>query len=200
VGKHLKTLAISVTVVYYFCYNFAVQVGASVFSRDQTLTGRTDLWRPFLEYASQNPIMGVGYGGFYAPGNAELEAITPRFIIAMCHNGYIAVYLELGVIGLALLGLFLLAYCGKMRRELDDVLEWGVFGICILPMALLHNNAEIGFLQTPNLLWSVMVFVMVVFSKSRQEPASLQEDDLAYPDGDVPPFLLEDESPGSESP
>jgi hypothetical protein len=65
----------------------------------------------------------------------------------------------------ALLALFLLAYCGRARRELNHVYEWGLFGICLLPMSLLYNNSESSFLQTGGYLWSTLVFLTVVFSE-----------------------------------
>jgi O-antigen ligase len=165
VARHLKGLTLSLVLTYALFYHSILPVIAPIFGRDETLTSRTDIWRPLLAFASRSPILGVGYGGFYEPGNAELVAVVgPRFIMAQAHNGYLAVYIELGIVGLILLGTFLLAYCGRVRRELDHSFEWGVYGICLLPMSLLYNNSEVSFLQSPNYLWSTMVFLTIVFS------------------------------------
>ncbi len=164
VARHLKVFAGSLTLMYLLFYDSVVSIVAPLFGRDETLTDRVTIWRPLLDFASLNPVLGVGYGGFYAPGNRELEELfTPQFILAQAHNGYLAVYVELGIGGIVLLAVFLLAYCGRVRRELDHAFEWGVFGICFLPMSLLYNNTEASFLQG-GYLWSTLVFLTVVFS------------------------------------
>jgi exopolysaccharide production protein ExoQ len=163
--KHLKGFLVSVVFIYWVLHESVVEMIAPIFSRDETFTGRTDIWRLLLEFASRNPILGTGYGGFWAPGNRELEReFTSQFILTNAHNGYLAVYTELGIVGLVLLAGFLLAYCGIVRRELNHSFEWGVYGICLLPMSLLCNISETSFLQSPNYLWSTLVFLTVVFS------------------------------------
>jgi exopolysaccharide production protein ExoQ len=167
-AKHLKAFMISSVLIFILLYDSVIQMVTSILGRDITLTGRTDIWRPLFDYASRNPIFGVGYGGFFAPDNNALEhEFGAQFIITQAHNGYLAIYVELGIIGILMLGLFLLNYCGKARREFNHSFEWGVYGICFLFMALLYNNSEIGFLQSQSYLWSTMVFLTVVFSTSR---------------------------------
>ena len=155
--------------LYLLFYESIISVVASTLGREENLTGRTDIWRPLLEFASLNPIFGVGYGGFYAPENWELvQYFSNQFILAQAHSGYLAVYVELGVVGLILLVVFLLAYCGKVRRELSHSFEWGLLGICLLPMSILYNYTEVGFLQSSgNYLWATIVFLTVAFSESR---------------------------------
>ncbi len=165
VASSLKAASVSLVLMYLLFYDSIMQIIAPALGRDETLTGRTDMWGPIIEFASRNPLFGVGYGGLWAPGNWELEAIfTPHFILANAHNGYLAIYVELGVVGLILLGLFLLAYCGRVRNGIKHSLDWGIFGICLLPMAMLQNYSEVSFFQSPNYLWSMMVFLTVVFS------------------------------------
>lgn len=165
IGGHLKAITVSFVLLYLLLYDSLVEISASILGRDTTLTGRTDIWRPLLDFASQTPIFGVGYGGFWAPGNLELEELfSPQFILAQSHNGYLAVYVELGIVGIVLLALFILAYCGKVGRELNHAFEWGVFGICFLVMSLLYNNTEDSFLQSVGNLWPIMVFLTVVCS------------------------------------
>jgi exopolysaccharide production protein ExoQ len=152
--------------MYLIFSDSLMRIAISTFGRDETLTGRTDIWRPLLDFASRNPVFGVGYGGFWAPGNVELEELfTSKFVLGQAHNGYLAVYVELGIVGIALLALFLLAYCGRVRRELIYAFEWGVFGICLLPMSLLYNYSEVSFLQAQNYLWATIVFLAIVFSE-----------------------------------
>jgi exopolysaccharide production protein ExoQ len=166
-ARHLKAFVVSIALLYLLFYDSVIRIVASTFGRDETLTGRVDIWRPLLDFASRSPLFGTGYGGFYAPGNDELQEIfSSQFILAQAHNGYLAIYVELGMVGLILLGTFILSYCSRVRRELNHSFEWGVFGICLLPMLLLHNYSEVGFLQSSNYFWSIMVFLVIVFSEA----------------------------------
>jgi exopolysaccharide production protein ExoQ len=168
VSRHLKAGVVSLALMYWLFYDLLLPMVTSILGREDTLTGRTDIWRPLLDFASHNPILGVGYGGFWAPGNMELEEhFSSQFILAQAHNGYLAVYVELGLVGILLLAAFLLAYCGKVRRCIDYAFDWGVYGICLLPMSMLYNYSEVGFLQSPNYLWSTILFLTVVFSASK---------------------------------
>lgn len=167
VARHLKIWLGSSVLIFFVFYESVVTFIAPVFGRDETLTGRVDIWRPVLDFASRSPIFGVGYGGFWAPGNTRLEEIfSPLFILANAHNGYLAVYLELGILGLTVLGAFILAYCGIVRRKIETSLEWGVFGICLLLMLVIRNYTEVGFLSSADYLWSITVFSSIVFSEA----------------------------------
>jgi exopolysaccharide production protein ExoQ len=165
IARNLKALTISLTMMYMLLYDSIIRIVTSIVQRDETLTGRTDIWRPLLAFASHNPLFGVGYGGFWAPGNRELEELfSYNFILNQAHNGYLAIYVELGFVGIAVLIVFLLAYCGRVRRHLNYSFEWGAYGICLLPMALIYNNSEVSFLQSSSYLWCTMVFLTIVFS------------------------------------
>jgi exopolysaccharide production protein ExoQ len=170
VARHLKAFAISLTTIYLLFYDSFLRIVAPLLGRDETLTSRTETWRPLLDFASHSPILGVGYGGFYEPGNAELvAAVGPRFILAQVHSGYLAIYIELGIVGIIVLAAFLLSYCGRARAELPHSFDWGVYAICLLPMSLLYNISEVSFLGSSTYLWSTIVLVTIVLSGWRRK-------------------------------
>jgi exopolysaccharide production protein ExoQ len=159
-ASHLRGFAVASVSIVLLLHSTAVALAAWAFGRDETLTDRTAIWDVLLEVASNNAIVGVGYGGFWG-----LSAdIYSKVLVGQGHNGYLDVYLELGVIGLILLAAFLLAFCGRVQREMSHSFDWGVFGICILFMALLYNQSESSFLQT-GFLWTNMVLISVAFSE-----------------------------------
>ncbi len=169
-ARHLRAFAVSLVLIFVFFYELVMSVVLPVLGREETLTGRTELWAPIIEFASQSPFIGTGYGGLWAPENREMEKIFgSQFIIANAHSGYLAVYLELGIIGIVVLSLFLLAYCAKVRREIAHSFEWGVLGMCLLPMSLLINYTEVSYMQSQSYFWSIMVLVMIVFTAANLE-------------------------------
>jgi exopolysaccharide production protein ExoQ len=75
------------------------------FGKDLTLTGRTMLWETAYASIADNPIIGVGFQAFWRPENwkaqylwiASHEPIGAGFHF---HNTYLAVTVDLGVVGL----------------------------------------------------------------------------------------------------
>ena len=129
VGRYLRAFVLFFIALFLLFYESILSVVTAILGRDETLTGRTDIWRTLIDFASLNPILGVGYGGFYAPGNLELEHYFGKeFILAQAHSGYLAVYVELGILGLILLGVFFLAYCGKVQKGIKSFIRVGGFG------------------------------------------------------------------------
>lgn len=165
--RNVKSVTVVLSVLYVTLYDTVITIGTSMLGRDETLTGRTEIWAPLIEFASQRPIFGVGYGGFGdAGGNEELVyQFGATMALAGAHNGYLAVYVETGIVGLGFLAFFILAYCGRVRREFDYAFEWGALGLALLPITLLYNNSEASFLQNGSYMWSVMVLFTVVFSE-----------------------------------
>lgn len=159
VANHLKIFMV-VGVVLFILYSYLLSpIFSSLLSRDETLTGRTDIWRSVLEVAARKPILGTGYGGYWG-----LQGESDRHYGAVqSHNGYLDVYLQVGIVGLAALFMFFLEFCGNVRRELNHVLDWGMFGICFIPIMLLYNYSEASFIVA-NYMWTVTVFLSVVFS------------------------------------
>ena len=81
---------------------------------------------------------------------------------AKAHNGYLEVYLDLGIAGLLLLCGFLFQFCVKIRRSIESNPEWSMLAISLVTMSLLYNYTESSFLQANNYLWSVTVFLFVL--------------------------------------
>jgi len=139
--------------------------------RDSTLTGRTDLWEDILKYASKNPLTGVGYGSFWI-GNLshnlwEKHFWNPR----QGHNGYIDVYVELGMIGLFLFAGLLFSAFRKIKNNIVANFEYGCFQITIFIMIIIHNLSETSFLRGEVDLWFMFLLVTInIHTSSLESP------------------------------
>ena len=138
---------------------FAAGVEAS--GRDTTLTGRTELWEDILNIASDHPILGVGYGSFWIGdlGNDLWERHIWR--PTQGHNGYLDVYVELGIVGVFFLLLIIISSFRQIIRTLKSNFEYGRFRLVFLLVILLHNIAESSFLRGANNLWFIFLFVAI---------------------------------------
>jgi O-antigen ligase len=158
-ATHLKAVMISIILIVILFGALLLPTITSFLGRDESLTGRTLIWQSVLDVASRNYILGVGYGGFWGFENE----ITSEYRVGQSHNGYLEIYLQIGIVGIIALFAFLLEFCGKIKRELHHVFDWGVIGICFLLMVMLYNYTEASFLKT-SYMWTITVFLTVVFS------------------------------------
>jgi exopolysaccharide production protein ExoQ len=111
------------------------------FGKDTTLTGRTYLWSEGMAAGAQNPYFGVGYQAYWVQGFSEAERLWEEFYIATrsgfhFHNTYIAMYVELGAIGVALFSMVLLTVLfGHLKRLLTsraDLTSLIMFGLAVM--------------------------------------------------------------------
>ena len=71
--------------------------------RDATLTGRTGLWETLLREPI-DPVVGVGYASFWLGERlTRFWAMYPTSPPIEAHNGYLEVYINLGLIGVCLI-------------------------------------------------------------------------------------------------
>lgn len=83
-----------------------------------TLTGRTELWSELLTYVGAHPILGYGFEGFWGPMHTASVSLALGWVVPHAHNGYIEMLLDLGVVGLVLFVVTLLAGVFHAQRRL----------------------------------------------------------------------------------
>jgi exopolysaccharide production protein ExoQ len=140
----------------------------STLGRDTTFTGRTEIWASLIPDVAREPMLGAGFGGFWTPETRESHRIGEA------HNGYLDEVLQLGVVGLFLLALFLLASCRKALRALAYDYDWATFGISLFLMAAVHNISESSFNSFTTHLMAVVLFLALSFSSIGMNANSLE--------------------------
>jgi O-antigen ligase len=143
--------------------------------RDATLTGRTGIWETVLSEPI-NPLIGSGYASFWLGERLQrIWAMYPNTPLIQAHNGYIEVYLNLGLFGLALLCGVLwtglkrargrLFSAGSSGKDYDEQI-FQTFGMAYAVAYLLYNVTEATFTGT-NFLF--LIFLMIAFDYRRTE-------------------------------
>ena len=98
---------------------------SSIFNKDVTLSGRTALWARAFSSFIKNPIYGYGYKSFY-----ELERVLGNGY--GCHNYYLDMLFQRGVIGLGLiLIMFVTPIICCRKKKLNSKSVYLLIGICI---------------------------------------------------------------------
>ncbi|MGB8799208.1 MAG: O-antigen ligase family protein [Candidatus Acidiferrales bacterium] len=158
----LKALIPS-TFVLYLLLAYGLNLSgamAGAVGKDPTLTDRTKIWS-FLLGMHTNPLIGTGYESFWM--GSRLEWFWERAGVGHlneAHNGYLEVYLNLGIIGLLLLGGFLIASYKKICRQLTTAPALASVGLAVWSVMLFYDVTEAGFRS--GLIW--LVFLLVSLS------------------------------------
>jgi exopolysaccharide production protein ExoQ len=111
--------------------------------RDSSFTGRTNIWQAVLS-TNTNPLVGTGYESFWlGPRLDHVWAMAGP--INEAHNGYLDVYLNLGYIGLFLVGGLLIVSYRRICRDLTHVSSLASLSAAFLTIALFYNVTEASF-------------------------------------------------------
>jgi hypothetical protein len=150
------------------------------------LSGRTVLWAALLNLHT-NPIIGTGFESFWLGDRPEkLEGVF-FFIPNEAHNGYLEIYLSLGLIGLFIIsGLFIATY-QKIRLQLFEEFEWGRYRLGMFAAVILYNWTEAA-IKAYHPLWFVFYLIAMEYPRTQLSAAQAslgvakaeESGDLAY--------------------
>jgi exopolysaccharide production protein ExoQ len=145
---------------------------AEASGRDATFTGRTGLWETVLREPI-NPLIGVGYASFWLGERlTRFWAMYPTSPPIQAHNGYLEVYLNLGLIGVILLISVLWTGLRRLRRAFAFSADGGVdarvlsaYGLAYGMAFLLYNITEATFYGLNTLF---IIFLILSFDYPRK--------------------------------
>jgi exopolysaccharide production protein ExoQ len=148
--KALIPIGFVAYVILAFGFDINAQVAGAV-GRDPTLTDRTKIWT-FVLGMHTNLLVGTGYESFWLGPRLEWFWLRSGLgHINEAHNGYLEVYLNLGIIGLSLLGWFLIASYRTICRRFKPFSSFGSLSLALWTVLLFHSITEASF--RTGLLW-----------------------------------------------
>jgi exopolysaccharide production protein ExoQ len=147
-----------------FCLSLIVVFGlgltgelAGAVGRDPTFTDRTYLWKLLLNMHT-NPFVGTGYESFWL--GPRFNWIAQTFApVNEAHNGYLEVYLNLGLIGLLLLGGFLITSYRTICRRFTTTSSLGSLSLALWTVLLFYNITEAAFKF--QLMWVIFLLIAI---------------------------------------
>lgn len=125
--------------------------------RDPSLTDRTAVWADAL--ALQNrPLTGLGFESFWT--GPRLEVIWAKWWWQpnQAHNGYIETYLNLGLIGVCILGAMLVATFFSICRSIGAGKPFAELRLAFLFAILAFNFTEAAF-KGVHLVWTLFYLI-----------------------------------------
>jgi len=129
-----------------------------------TIEGRGELWKELLKIHI-NPILGTGFESFWLGKRLEEIWSIHWWHPTEAHNGYLEIYLTLGIVGVTMLVCLLLATFHKARRELLVDFEWGRLRMAFLVAVVLYNWTEASF-KGLHPMWFVFYIVAIDYART----------------------------------
>jgi O-antigen ligase/tetratricopeptide (TPR) repeat protein len=140
---------------------------------------RIKLWKAAIDYSTKNPILGAGYGNWkLASIPYEKEYTNDLFVPYHCHNDYIEMFADLGVIGgISFAALFvLLGYTVfQFWRKSKDKDHKLVTAIALMAIACYFIDAFFNFpaertsMQTMFALSAALLFLPIYFTDTNSQ-------------------------------
>lgn len=134
----------------------------TTFGRDITLTDRTNIWNDVYAAASRNPLLGVGYGGFWIGRLSNIPwAAGLTWVLGQGHSGYVDTYLQIGIVGLCFMAAVLFSTVPKLLDRLKEDFDFNCFRITMLLTIMYVNITESTYLRGDHQFW--FMFMLVVW-------------------------------------
>lgn len=157
----------------------AITVGVALFQdhssvldilgRDDTLTGRTELWDEVMAAIGSKPLLGYGFSSFW---RGQL-GVSARIIDAIgwatpyAHNGFLDLCLELGLLGVSIFAMGFLSRLRtafiEFRRIGSPTSMWPLLFLCFL---LAYNLTESTLVAQRSLFWALYVSILVPHART----------------------------------
>lgn len=166
----LLFLIFTALIIFLLMINFNTFL--SVNDKDITLSGRTLLWDSLWGFIQQKPWLGYGYGAFFSGLSREANLLWQKhdWSPVHAHNGYIQLWLSLGIVGLSV---FATGYFGCLFNSLfkylvlkDPKMLW-VFLFLLYTVFL--NLTEVSFFGANSIIWIIsLVSIYSMKATTRQ--------------------------------
>ena len=145
--------------------------------RDSTLTSRVSIWE-MLRDVKTNPIIGSGFESFWTRERMEF---ADRIVgTHSAHNGYLDIYLNLGIIGLMLFGMLIISSYIKIRKNYN-IADYNRLKLTLIILILLYGYTE-AYYAGLNLLY--LSFYLSIIVLPDVEGENIGNNSNSYPDGD----------------
>ena len=154
-----------------FAYGFGLNGDlASEIGRDPTFTGRTTIWNAVLS-THTNPLFGTGYDSFWLGPRLQQVWNQTGPGINEAHNGYLDIYLNLGLVGLFFLSCLLISSYRTICRNLAPFSSLASLTAALFTIMFFYNMTEAA-LGAPTLCLTFLLGTLAVprVTHSREIP------------------------------
>ena len=159
----LIVLLVVQVVAVFFLNKSLAPVFFSATGRDSSFTGRVPLWQKLIQMGSRAPLLGRGFMSFWL-GDDRVTEVWRTFTDTpmTAHNGYIDIFLDLGIVGLLIFFFLLAQTYQNIIRSFEDNPRLGKLKIVLFAMVFFHNFTESTFGRPFAFLWLLFLLSSIV--------------------------------------
>lgn len=142
----------------------------ALLGRSSDLTNRLDIWEIVAATGAERPVAGWGWVSYWAPWVQPFHdlVVIKGVTYLQAHNAWLDVFLQLGVLGLVVVGLFVLT---TVVRTWSFALD-GPRDAALVPLALLVAILVQGLAESRLLIeigWALLVLIAIRTATNRWE-------------------------------
>ena len=170
--RTIHALVLTILIVGGFVVLVGNEAVAHAVGRQTDLTGRTEIWQTVIPMVP-NAIVGAGFDSFWlGPRLERMWLLYPSLYLNEAHNGYIEVYLNLGIVGVFLIVLLLLSGYRNAVRSFPLQETFGVSSLLLAYVftAAFYDITEAGFREM-DVIWTFLVLAIVATNQLSKVPA-----------------------------
>lgn len=152
-------------------YDFLLSSTIDLIGHADTFWGRVQTWPQYIDLMDASPLIGTGYDSFWLGDRLKELWGQYRWHPTEAHNGYLGIYLELGIIGVILLIGVIFSALRNICKTFTTNFDFGVFQISFLIIILFYNITESAF-KGLHLVW--FIFFLIAMEYPRLHHKSLE--------------------------
>ncbi|MEZ5779560.1 MAG: O-antigen ligase family protein [Paracoccaceae bacterium] len=140
--------------------------------RDATMSGRTLIWQSAIDYTFKRNqwLLGGGYETAWQAGIGDYVQSRITFNPGHPHNGYIALFNQIGILGLIIAALHLTRCFWRILRQADPVgLRLSRFSMTWLILFVANNSAGSYFMQAMDIYWVIILLTPALGHWARRD-------------------------------
>jgi O-antigen ligase len=135
----------------------------AMLGRRPDLTTRVPMWEELLSMV-KNPLLGCGYESFWI-GERLIYMEETWGIKSQAHNGYLEMYLNMGLVGVCFIVCWVVSGLRKINRKLANDNSAAVLRFCFVVVIVIYNWTEATFYGNNN-LW--LLFFLGIMDMPRE--------------------------------
>lgn len=136
-----------------------------VFGKDATFSGRTMIWAEVLRLIEQRPLLGVGYNSYWLTPLALESQQRLGWPCPSGHNGYLDIWLTLGLVGISLLILYFVRQFADLARLSKIDRNRAALHFALLLYVILANLTESAWYVPMAIVHIVAIYSSVCVSR-----------------------------------
>jgi O-antigen ligase len=151
--------------VLFAIMEFAIGIKDTIIAllgRKPDFTERVDIWKTYFSLV-RNPIVGYGFESFYA--SARMQNLADDVFSA--HNGYLEMYLNLGIIGVLFILAWIISGLKKFHSYLLINYPAAILRLALIVIVCLYSWTEATFAGVNNIFLFILFAVISVPKKEK---------------------------------